>query len=540
MHLILGIFLVQVITAATITFNWSITWVEAAPDGFQRPVIGINGQWPCPTIEAKLGDTIVVNVWNLLGNETTGLHFHGQSQTGTNTMDGPIGVNQCAIPPGAWFTYSFTANPAGTYWYHSHAKGQYPDGLRGPMIIHDPNDPYLGKYSDELTLTVSDWFWAQMPTMLKWYLSAANSDGVEPAPNSTLLNDGQNIRLAITPGKTYRLRIINTSAMGSNFISFQGHDLTVIAVDGVNVEATTTSSIYISAAQRMDVLLTAKPTAQQNYFFVSSLDQDMYGGDFDISNPTAYGYLVYNSKLSLPPVSVPDFDPIDDFTLVPLDKISILAPVGQTITINMVFDDDDYGINRATINNQTYVPPIVPSLYTALSAPASDVMNKLIYGIGSNPFVVSYGEIVEVVINNFDTGSHPWHMHGHQFQVVYHGDENTTMWDETQELSQTPVRRDVMMVNTNSSTVWRFKANNPGVFLIHCHIDFHVEAGLTATLFEAPNLLQGKLNIPSDHLKACQLDNTPTVGNAAGNKNNFLDLTGQPTKPPEVDSGSVV
>jgi hypothetical protein len=72
------------------------------------------------------------------------------------------------------------------------------------------------------------------------------------------------------------------------------------------------------------------------------------------------------------------------------------------------------------------------------------------------------------------------------------------------------------------------------------HIDFHVEAGLTATLFEAPNLLQGKLEIPPDHLTACQLENVPTVGNAAGNKVNFLDLTGQPTAPPQVDPGYLV
>ena len=58
-------------------------------------------------------------------------------------------------------------------------------------------------------------------------------------------------------------------------------------------------------------------------------------------------------------------------------------------------------------------------------------------------------------------------------------------------------------------------------------------------MFEAPNMLQGKLEIPPDHLKACQLENVPTVGNAAGNKHDFLNLTGQPTSPPEVDPGYV-
>lgn len=72
------------------------------------------------------------------------------------------------------------------------------------------------------------------------------------------------------------------------------------------------------------------------------------------------------------------------------------------------------------------------------------------------------------------------------------------------------------------------------------HIDFHVEAGLTATLIEAPDHLQGSLAIPPDHLKACQLSNTPTVGNAAGNKANFLNLKGQALAAPRCDPGHVV
>jgi len=194
-----------------------------------------------------------------------------------------------------------------------------------------------------------------MPTLLGLYLNPANGDGEEPAPNSTLLNDAQNIKFNITPGKTYRLRIINLSAMASNYIEFQGHELTVIAVDGVPVQAAATSSVYIATAQRMDVLLTAKPTATQNYFFVSSLDQTMYGGYFNIAYPNAYGYLVYNSQLPLPTISVPaSFSPIDDFTLVPYDKQSILSPVSRTITLNMIFDNDDYGINRSV---RTYNTP---------------------------------------------------------------------------------------------------------------------------------------------------------------------------------------
>lgn len=92
-------------------YNWSIDWVRAAPDGFERPVIGINGQWPCPALEVDVGEEVTIIVHNNLGNETTSLHFHGLSQMHTNEMDGPVGVTQCPIPPGSTFTYKWTVGP---------------------------------------------------------------------------------------------------------------------------------------------------------------------------------------------------------------------------------------------------------------------------------------------------------------------------------------------------------------------------------------------------------------------------------------------
>jgi len=91
----------------TVTYNFDVGFVTAAPDGFSRQVIGINSQWPCPVIEATVGDTVVVHVTNSLGDETTGLHFHGIDQKGSQVMDGPSGVTQCPIPPGSNFTYTF-------------------------------------------------------------------------------------------------------------------------------------------------------------------------------------------------------------------------------------------------------------------------------------------------------------------------------------------------------------------------------------------------------------------------------------------------
>jgi len=95
--------------AATINYEWNITWVTANPDGqFERPVMGINGQWPLPLLNFTKGDRIIATVNNQLGNQSTSMHFHGFFQNGTNDMDGPVGVNQCGIPPGSTFVYNFT------------------------------------------------------------------------------------------------------------------------------------------------------------------------------------------------------------------------------------------------------------------------------------------------------------------------------------------------------------------------------------------------------------------------------------------------
>ena len=97
----------QLVLSKTVTYNWDITWVTASPDGFARPVVSVNGQWPPPSLEATLGDRVIVHVKNQLGNQTTSIHWHGLRQYGKNSMDGSSGVTQCPIPPGSRFTYDF-------------------------------------------------------------------------------------------------------------------------------------------------------------------------------------------------------------------------------------------------------------------------------------------------------------------------------------------------------------------------------------------------------------------------------------------------
>jgi iron transport multicopper oxidase len=110
--------LLSVVHAETRTYDFNVGWVTRNPDGLlDRPVIGINGQWPIPRIEATIGDRVVVNVNNQLGNQSTSLHFHGLFMNGTNEMDGVVGVTQCGIPPGSSFTYNFTVRQSAPFYF---------------------------------------------------------------------------------------------------------------------------------------------------------------------------------------------------------------------------------------------------------------------------------------------------------------------------------------------------------------------------------------------------------------------------------------
>lgn len=276
--------------AATVTYDFNITWVTANPDGLlNRPVIGINGQWPLPYITATIGDRVVVNVLNQLGNETTSLHFHGIYQNGSTEMDGVTGVSQCPIQPGGSFTYNFTVSLSntltqantnnlkidqpGTYWYHSHETAQYPDGLRGPLIVNDPNSPYKGQYDEEMVLTVSDWYHDQVPKLMKSFISVTNPTGAEPVPKSALMNDTYNLTTPVEPGKTYMFRIINVGAFAGQYFWFEGHTMRIVEVDGIYTEAAEADLIYITAAQRYSVLVTMRNDTSTNYAFVGSMDQ---------------------------------------------------------------------------------------------------------------------------------------------------------------------------------------------------------------------------------------------------------------------------
>ncbi|KND94156.1 Iron transport multicopper oxidase FET3 [Tolypocladium ophioglossoides CBS 100239] len=531
--------------AATVSRDFNISWVRANPDAaFERPVIGINGQWPIPTIEADIGDRIVINVNNQLGNQSTSLHFHGLFMNGTNHMDGPAGVTQCEIPPGSSFTYNFTINQPGTYWYHSHTHAQYPDGLRAPLIVHDKDAPYKADVDHERVLTLSDWYHDEMQDLIPAFMSKTNPKGAEPVPDAALINDTQNVTISVEPGKTYLFRVINIGAFPGQYLWVEGHKMRVVEVDGVYTKAADADMVYIAAAQRLSFLLTTRNDTAANFPIVASMDTTLFDKVPAGLNYNSTGWLTYDDSKPKPDAAlVSDFDGVfDDMTLVPDDGMELLPEPDQTVELDVIMSNLGDGANYAFFNNITYVTPKVPTLYSALSA-GDLVANPAIYGEYSHPFVLNKGEVVQIVVNNLDTGRHPFHLHGHNFQAIHRSEKAAGTYegeggDANQTFAKAPMRRDTLVIWPTGNIVLRFRADNPGIWLFHCHIEWHVVSGLMATFIEAPAELQKQLTtIPEDHLAACKKGDVPTAGNAAGNTINFLDLSGQNEPPARLPDG---
>jgi iron transport multicopper oxidase len=554
---LLGIWLVAAAaTAKTVTYDFNVTWVTANPDGMTtRKVVGVNDQWPLPVIEVNRGDQLVVNVHNGLGDKNTTIHFHGMYQNGTNEMDGASMITQCPIPPGADFTYNFTVNQNGTYWYHCHTDYCYPDGQRQALIVQDADAYFHDQYEEEFTLTLSDWYHTLVEGIAPDFLSVFNPTGAEPIPDSFLVNDTTEVtNLPVKPNTTYLIRLINISAFVAQYFYIEGHNFTIVEIDGVYTEATVADTLYLGVAQRYAILVTTKNQTDQNYGIVTVADSMLLDGIPSALQLNATNFLEYNSAAPHPEANITvdvasDLNPFDDFSLIPQDREPLLPDPDYEISVAIIMANLGNGDGYALLDNISYTAPKVPSVFSVMSS-GNLSTNAEIYGEFTHPFVLDHLDVVQIVLNNNDGGSHPFHLHGHNFQVIQREPAyGPTFYDYTvgdpvpydagnhTAFPAFPARRDVVVVPPQGFIVLRFVADNPGVWLFHCHIDWHLAQGLAMSMVEAPTQMQERMQIPQNHYDTCAAAGVPSAGNAAANTVDFTDLKGQNRQVPFLPAG---
>ncbi|KAJ7461426.1 Fet3 protein [Mycena latifolia] len=541
--------------AGVVEVWWNLTPVNNVnPDArFPRQVFGVNGSWPPPPLDVQQDDLLIVHAKNFLPAPAT-LHHHGMFFNSTTWQDGALGVTECGIPiNGGEATYQIAVNASGqfgTYWVHSHAPGQYIDGLRAPLVIHATKEAYI--YNDEFTVVLGDWYHQTHAVLIKQYISTSNPGGAEPVPDSALIyfahkgtylgpkagtspetgsSVGFNVNatLPFKPGKTYRLRIINTSAFSKFSFYIDGHDMRLIEVDGTDIEEFPIFPLSVSVAQRYSVLVTARPNADANFAVHADMDPSMYNviPPTLIANSTAS--ITYNPALPITNLGGVDaFPDVPDISLVPLKAVPAASPTRQ-ITLQANFSLMTDGTNRAMFNNITYNMPLVPAVLSEMTLSN----NATVAGAyGPSSFVLNHLDVIELVVQNADTGAHP-HIHGHKVQIIQRSSDFTSNDPSviTKANLKNPLTRDTILIESGGSATLRFVADNPGTWFFHCHIEWHLEAGLAVQLIEAPLIAQRSvLNVPSQLQSNCKALGEPISGNAAGHAS-ATDLSGLPLGP---------
>ncbi|KAJ3293253.1 hypothetical protein HDU79_000547 [Rhizoclosmatium sp. JEL0117] len=512
--------------AATKFFTLDLAYSRQSPDGFAMDMMLANGQIDYPIVVNR-GDTVVVKVVNNL-NVSTAIHWHGMYQKGTQWMDGAAMVTQCPIQPGDVYIYEFNVgDQVGTYWWHAHFKSQYINGLRGPFIIKDPRDPYLRQYDYDLTMTLTDFFHNGSDYLLNnIFYNANNTNADEPVPESGLIggvgrydcsitqsknknckNNNPLKQYTVTPGKRYRIRLINTAAQAHYTFSIDGHNLTVIEQDGVYTNPTVVNEISIHSAQRYSFILTANAAASNYWIRAVMFDTwtptptNLNGLNMDVRAILSYSTVKAATPITKKQAAVVPLVPylLGELNGLKQTDLPDFWSYNQTLYMSFAYGPPFYSYPTATISidsdnvhfrDSQYKMPMPgmdrPTLQSLLQNPTAPRLPDTI-----NPVTVHNNEWVFLMIQNADAMEHPFHIHGHSFYILGAGN----LRHQSVQGNGTLPRRDTIQVpacvggtgGTGEQGCLKgfvnlaIKFDNPGAWLFHCHVEWHMSAGLVMT-----------------------------------------------------------
>jgi FtsP/CotA-like multicopper oxidase with cupredoxin domain len=406
-----------------VTLTTTATTIRRA-GGRSRAGFAVNGQTPGPVISAHRGDLIEVTLRNTDVAAGVTLHWHGYDVP--NAEDGVAGVTQDAVPPGGSHVYRFRAVQVGTFWYHAHQAPsvEVEGGLYGGFVVRDrpgdqPDDP-LDEGPDSADLIVLDHGWRPPGGFL------AGSE-FEPA---TAVE-----RRAVQPGTPVRLRLVNTDSAAHQY-AVHGTSFRLAAVDGGAVVGPTPvrdRSLLLAAGGRYDLRFTmpAGPVT------LTGLGDGvrLLLGDAPAAAPRSTGgpdldLLTYGSATTAAIDPDGRFD--RDF------RIEMDRKIG--------FQNGRISYQWA-INGRTY--PRMPML------------------------MVTQGDLVRTTFVNRTTADHPMHLHGHHMLVLSRNGRRST---------GSPWWSDTLNVGPGEQYVVAFRADNPGIWMDHCHDLQHAADGFVMHL----------------------------------------------------------
>ncbi|MCX7746559.1 MAG: multicopper oxidase family protein [Clostridia bacterium] len=422
-------------------------------DGLTLPVWTYNGTVPGQEIRVTQGDFVEVELRNELKDPVT-IHWHGYPLL--SAMDGVPGINQDSVKPEETFTYAFSADVPGTYWYHSHQEGskQVDKGLYAALIV----EPKEGlKVNKDFTLILDEWMekplddMDSMEGMNMGGHGSTKTDNKDPVmAEEVMMAESYNIYtvngksgnlispLEVKKGDTVRVRLIN-AGYRSHGIHIPGQDFKVVSTDGQDIEGPSLirdQIILVAPGERYDVEFTV---SGEEDFVIDAHDGNPFNDQMKIPVKVAGG----NGKLRTH---------TGGGTLPFFDLTSYGTPREGKFSLHQKFDMD-YKVELSTKTDK----------------------NRLQYTINGKTFnelpslKVKTGDVIKFTFENKSKVDHPMHLHGHFFEVLSKND--------------TPLRgavhtKDTLLVRPDEKYVVAFKADNTGRWVQHCHELHHAAAGM--------------------------------------------------------------
>ncbi len=509
--------------------------------GSPRMATTINESIPSPILRWREGDTVTIRVTNRL-NTSTSIHWHGIILP--YQMDGVPGISFAGIPPGETFTYRFKVEQAGTYWYHSHSGFQEQTGMYGTIIVEPRGGEHiradrdyvvqLSDWTDEDPMKVfaklkkqSDYYNFNAPTAMDFFRDASerglgkamerrrmwNQMRMNPsdladisAHGYTFLMNGTtpagNWTGLFNPGERVRLRFISSGTQSFFDVRIPGLKMTVVHVDGQDVEPVTVDEFRCGPGETYDVLVTPQDDAYT--IFAQSMDRTGY----------ARGTLATRTGLTAP---VPELDEAEWLTMT--DMMGAMAqggvmdgmdhssmnhsghsmsgsmnkkttPVrhakteyGPSVDMRVDMprtnlDDPGIGLRNNGRRVLTYADIKTPGEPVDPRDPGRDIelhltgnMERYTWSFDglefgkSTPIHFRHGERLRVILHNDTMMTHPMHLHG--------------MWSDMEDADGAFLaRRHTISVQPAQRVSFRVTADALGRWAWHCHLLYHMDAGM--------------------------------------------------------------
>ncbi|TKW30167.1 hypothetical protein SEVIR_2G017100v4 [Setaria viridis] len=453
-------------------YTWTVTYGPITPLGTTQQGILINGQFPGPRIDCVTNDNLIVNVVNNL-DEPFLLTWNGIKQRKNSWQDGVAGTN-CAIPPGANYTYKFQAkDQIGTFFYFPSLALHRAAGGFGALNVYQrpaipvPYPPPAGDF----TLLVGDWY-AAGHKQLRQALDAGAA--ALPPPDGLLINGAQSATFVGDLGRTYLFRVSNVGLKASVNVRIQGHSLRLAEVEGTHPVQNAYDSLDVHAGQSLAFLVTLDKPPLDYAVVVSTR--------FAAANLTAVGTLHYAGATArapgpLPPPPPGQFDwslnqarsfrwnltasaarpnPQGSFHYgtIPTSRTLVLASSSSAVLA---------GRRRCAVNGVSFVVPDTP-LKLADNYNIANVMDwdgvpaRPVGGApprAGTPVVrLNLHEFVEVVFQNTENEMQSWHLDGYDFWVVGYGNGQwTEMQRQTYNLVDAQARHTVQVYPNGWSAI---------------------------------------------------------------------------------------